>query len=149
MAKLKNVEVIQKLKGIARSNHGMLMPEDVVLAARPTSSVLHSYFTWDNTEAAEKCRLQEARQLINVCVEYIGTENDGKETRVFVSLRDDRKEGGYRTLDVVLTDKSLRESLLDDSLEEMAYFKSKYQSLKELAEVFAAMKSVEKRIRKK
>jgi hypothetical protein len=149
MAKLKNTEVINSLKNVAALNGGILMPEEVVEAARPETSVLHSHFTWDDTEAAKKCRLQEARQLINICVEYIGTENRGRETRVFVSLRDDRSEGGYRPMVKVLANTTLRESLLVDALEEMNYFREKYQGLKELSIVFSAMKSAEKRLKGK
>lgn len=149
MAKLKNTEIINALKALAESNAGLLMPEQVVSAAEPETSILHSYFTWDDTEAAAKCRLQEARQLINICVEYIGTENNGRETKVFVSLRDDREEGGYRPLFRVLTNATLRESLLMDSMEEMNYFREKYKGLKELSLVFTAMRTTEKNITKK
>jgi hypothetical protein len=146
MAKLKNTEVIETLKTLAERNSGILMPEEVVRAAEPENSILHTYFTWDDSEAARKCRLQEARQLINVCVEYIGTENQGHETRVFVSLRDDRQEGGYRPLVTVLKNPTLRDSLLQDSLEEMSYFREKFKGLRELAAVIAAMNTTERRI---
>lgn len=43
---------------------GRLQPEDVVEAARNPNSSMHSYFTWDDTEAAAAFRLQEARALI-------------------------------------------------------------------------------------
>lgn len=142
--KIKNSAVIAELKHIAEENErGVLLPEEVVHAAAPVTSPLHRYFTWDDTAAAQKCRLQEARQLINVCVEYIGGEQEGRETRVFVSLRDERVEGGYRPLVKVLQNPSQRESLIADALEEMGYFRQKYRSLKELAQVFRAMDHVE------
>ncbi len=149
MSKLKNTEVINTLKSLADRNAGVLFPTDVVKAAEPENSILHKFFTWDNSEAAEKCRLQEARQLINICVEYVGSEDHGRETRVFVSLRDDRQEGGYRALISVLKNTTLRESLLMDSLEEMSFFREKYKGLKELSMVFRAMDSTEKKISKK
>jgi hypothetical protein len=146
---LKNKEVIQELKDIAKKNEqGLLMPEEVVESARRTSSPLHSYFDWNDTLAAKEWRLHQARRLINVCVEYLGPEDGGQETRVFVSLREDRAEGGYRPLAKVLKNPSLREILLQDALDEMNYFKSKFKDLKELAGVFEAMAAAEKRLKK-
>lgn len=138
---MKKPEIIKALKQIAARNGGMLMPEEVVKAARPAGSTLHKYFTWDDTDAAAKCRLQEARQLINVCVEYIGGKKE-LESRVFVSLRSDRLEGGYRPLVTVLTNRQMREELLADAIEEMKYFQTKYRGLRELADVFAAMRKL-------
>ncbi len=149
MSKLKNTEVINTLKSLAERNAGILFPTDVVKAAEPENSVLHKFFTWDDSIAAEKCRLQEARQLINCVVEYVGGEDRGHEVRVFVSLRDDRQEGGYRPLVSILKNVTLRESLLMDSLEEMNFFREKFKGLKELSMVFKAMDSTEKKISKK
>lgn len=147
MRKLKNPRVIAELKKIADKHGGILQPSDVVRAARPETSPLHSHFTWDDTSAAEKCRLLEARQLINVVVEYIGGENRGRESRVFVSLRHDRAAaGGYRPMVTVLKNQNMRELLLTDALEEMGYFREKFKALKELAMVFRAMTAVERRV---
>jgi len=44
--------------------HGNLDPATVVDAATPATSPLHDYFTWDDGEAADKWRIDEARQLI-------------------------------------------------------------------------------------
>jgi hypothetical protein len=147
MRKLKNREVIAELKRIADRHGGILQPTDVVRAAHLETSPLHSHFTWDDNEAAEKCRLLEARQLINVVVEHVGGENNGRETHVFVSLKSDRAAaGGYRALIDVLSNTNLRDQLLRDSLESMSFFREKYQQLKELSTVFKAMISVEQRI---
>ena len=43
---------------------GILSPAAVVDAARDPGSPLHRYFTWDDGEAADKCRLTEAGMLI-------------------------------------------------------------------------------------
>ena len=39
-------------------------PDDIVNAARNGDSELHKCFTWDDSEAAEKWRKSEARQLM-------------------------------------------------------------------------------------
>ena len=55
----------ERLEHIAKQNKGKIKPSAVVSDAKDKSSVLHNYFTWDNTEAAEKYRIQQARELIN------------------------------------------------------------------------------------
>ncbi len=47
-----------------RDQDGYLRPESVVAAARDPDSPLHSYFTWDDVDAAHKHRLDQARALI-------------------------------------------------------------------------------------
>lgn len=137
---ISNPKTIAALKRLSRESGGLLMPETVVDAARPASSPLHRYFTWDDTEAARKCRIDEARRLLRVTVEFI---KDGKERtsyRVFCSLSSDREEGGYRATASVMSNAQLREQLLEDAREEMRSFAKKYRALTELAEVFKAMK---------
>ena len=137
--------VTAELRRIAEENEGMLRPGDVVEAARPKNSPLHSRFEWDDSEAANKYRIWQARQLIAVTVEYIGTDKDGKTSRIFVSLTPDRKEdGGYRSIESVMSSKSSREQLLADALEDMERFQKKYSDLRELAEVFDAMRRIRK-----
>lgn len=48
----KSVLIARELKRIAKANHGQLLPEKVVEAARPNNSPLHNRFEWDDTEAA-------------------------------------------------------------------------------------------------
>jgi hypothetical protein len=140
----KNLEVIiVTLKKLASENDGLLMPEDVVDAARPLSSPLHSRFEWDNGKAAEAYRIWQARQLLRVCIETIPQSDNPVE--VFVSLSSDRKEGGYRIQTQVLSDAQMRNQLLADAMAELALFREKYSRLKELASVFKAIRKVSKR----
>jgi hypothetical protein len=148
MRKLKDRAVIETLKKL-EAQKGILLPEDVVAAAKSKRSPLHNYFTWNNDQAAREHRLQQARQLISVTVEFIGSESHGREQRVFVSLRQDRDQGGYRSLISVMRSPNLRDSLLQDVLEEMAFFRNKFQELKELSIVFTAMNVAEKRLKRK
>ncbi len=149
MKKLKNPEVIGELKRLSETRKGILMPEDVVAAAKTESSPLHKYFDWDDDSAAELWRLHQARKLISVVVEYIGTEDNGRECRVFVSLKNDRAaHGGYRAIVDVLKSPRLRDALLLDAVEEMSFFKEKYKSLKELAMVFKVMTKAEQKLLK-
>jgi len=139
--------IVAELLRIAAKHGGVLEPAAVVQAARRKSSPLHSKFEWNNSTAAEAYRLWQARQLISVTVEYIGRGKRGTLQKVFVSLSTDRhRDGpGYRTMTSVVANKTYREQLLEDALADMKRFREKYAQLKELAEVFAAMRKVRKR----
>ena len=59
---------------------GYLDPKEVVEEARSKISPLHRFFTWDNSIAAGKFRLQEADKLIrSVCVIYEEAKETGKK----------------------------------------------------------------------
>jgi hypothetical protein len=137
--------VIEALAAIASQNEGMLKVDDVIEAARPASSPLHSKFTWDDTEAAHKWRQEQARALIRVTVHMLPSNISNEPVRVFVSLTPDRKDdgGGYRSLVSVMSRKDLREQLLADACADMERFQQKYAQLSELTEVCAAMKRAE------
>jgi hypothetical protein len=139
-----NQAVTKELKRIAAAHGGELQPKTVVDAARFKTSVLHHYFDWNDSSAAEKYRLWQARMLIRVLVSYVET-SDGERVpcRVFVSLTPDREDdSGYRITTAVLSDPAQRQQLLADAKAEMKRFMLKYRRLTELAEVFTAMQKV-------
>ena len=137
-----NPTVIAELGRLAAENNGVLEPERVVAAASAEASPLHKYFEWSDSKAAAKYRIQQARELIRVVVQYTGPERDSVPCRVFVSLTSDRREGGYRVMADVLSDEVMRARLLQDALEEMRRFEIKYAKLKELARVIAEIQAV-------
>lgn len=74
LSKERKNAILEELHGLI--SNGRLLPEDVVDAARNPNSVLHNYFTWDDSEAAHQFRLQEARALIKrVKVDLIREDN--------------------------------------------------------------------------
>ena len=138
-------EVIRELKRLAKANDGLLQPEAVVAAARPLTSPLHSRFEWDNSVAGQQYRIWQARQLIRITVEVM--QQTGESMNVFVSLTPDRdrESGGYRVLTDVLSDSQMRQQMLEDAMEELNLFREKYKKLRELSEIFSAIKKVGKR----
>lgn len=142
---MKNQKIIEYLKTLTEQNGGNLLPETVVDAARPKKSPLHNQFVWDDTEAAEKYRLWQARQLISVCVEVV--PNTGEEMPVWVSVSTDRHtRGGYRFLGHVMNEPELRQQTLKDALHDLAVLQAKYKRLRELASVWAAVKKVKRKV---
>ena len=144
--KVKKLAVWQEeMEGIAKRTGGILRPADVEAFARNPKTALHSKFQWDDTVAAHQYRLWQARELIAVVVEIMPQIQ--KSCRVYVSMAEDRQQegGGYRTIVSVLGNRTRREKLLAEALEEFDRWKAKYELLTELAEVFESRAKVRAR----
>ena len=138
---------IEELKAIAEKHDGILRPEDVVKFAENPKTALHAAFDWDNTEAAHKWRIEQARGIIRVCVEIITIKNKDMSVRVFIAPISDRKddgEGGYKLMTDLLRNKSGRREILETALSELETFRKKYNWLTELVRVFAAIEDTRK-----
>ena len=141
---MKRDTVKAELDRIAKANGGRLIPEQIVDAASSPESVLHDRFTWDDSEAAQKYRLWQARMLIRCTVTMVSGSSE--TVRAFVSLTPDRAKdgGGYRSTVAVMRNRGMREQLLADAIAELGVFERKYAVLAELAEVFAAARRLKK-----
>ena len=103
----KTKAVRERLERIRIREKGVLTPDAVVADARNVTSPLHGYFTWDDTEAANQFRLEQARTLIrNIKVEVTTTT-----TRMAAPfyVRDPQRssdEQGYRAIAELKDEKS-------------------------------------------
>ncbi len=133
-----------ELNLLMKQHDGLLTAEAVLEQAEQPSSALHTFFTWDESEAAHKWRLVEARQLITSIKIAQGGE---AQVRRLVSLNVDRKHGGgYRLLEEVLERPDLRQHLLETALAELNAIQRKYQNLQELELVWGAVDVIEEEV---
>jgi len=122
---------------------GAVGPREVVEAARPTSAVLHSYFTWDDTAAAEKYREQQAAHLMRSIV--VVQSQDTKTAlpmRAFVAVAgaavidDAAPEGAaparYITLAEAKRVVSYREEMMRTAMRDLDAYRIRYQLLADL-----------------
>jgi hypothetical protein len=134
--------------------HGVLTPELVVTRGRDPSSPLHAFFEWDDVQASEKFRLVQAGALIRrVKLTLIRASTETKvvtvhTTRAFVAPAGERKsklnpEGGYAPIESVLSDEARRADLVATARRELIAVRRKYESLSELATVWAAIDEIE------
>jgi hypothetical protein len=132
----------EELERLAQKVKGCISPADVLEFAKNKNTALHQCFTWDDSEAANRWRLEEAAYLLRFHVTVLPGSN--KETRCFVSLTTDRGEedGSFRLLSRVMKHSEFRAQLLEDAFGEMRTFRRKYSALTELAKVFEAMDDV-------
>jgi hypothetical protein len=123
---------------------GTADPEDIVEAARPKKNVLHSYFQWEDSKAAQEYRLQQARHLLR---SIVTVKSEGLEItspmRGFVSVRaaaDDAQEdnqdgepvGSYTTLANAVRIVRYREQMLTGALRDLDAYRMRYQLLADL-----------------
>ena len=88
-------EAVQELKDI-ENRAGKLTPEQVVNAAADEASALHACFTWDDSEAAAKWRLDEAREIIrSVRIETVIEERTIRSVAYVHDPGQDQNEAGY------------------------------------------------------
>ena len=148
---LKEQTITDELLLIKDQNNGFVDPVAVVEYARDPKTALHNRFEWDDTEAAERYRIWQARMIIRMELVVIPINEDkGKTVRSFISLVADRRterDKGYRFMVDVLSDADLREQMLDAAHRDMLIFRRKYSQLNELAKVFEAMEQVHSRKR--
>lgn len=119
-----------------------LSPKTLLDASRDANAPLHGEFEWDDSEAAERYREQQAsgiiRNLYIVSTEHTTTES----TRAFVNVHTEAKQGNYHNIRVVLDSEAMREKLFASAKRDMQSFIEKYRTLEILSGVIAEMKLV-------
>lgn len=140
----KRSSIKEELTQIFNEHNGRVPPEAVVEFARDENTALHNEFEWDDDEAAHQFRLEQARRIIRLNIEVIETPNGNVRMPMFVSLVSDRKSGGggYRALTDVMSNAEMRAQLLQQAIDELQRVRRKYESLRELTPVFAALDRV-------
>ena len=109
----------ERLEYITLKNRGRVTPEMVVEEAKLKSSVFHNYFEWNNTEAAEQYRLQQARSLINHIVEVVVIEGKQSKQRSFFSINNGGGNKAYVTIRTAVTKSNYRIQLLNQLISTM------------------------------
>lgn len=120
------------------AKYGELKAEEIVEESRPEDATLHVVFEWDDDKAAELYRREQARAMTRQII-TVQTSPNGEQisTRAFVHVADD-----YKPIDKVLEVKEYKEELMDSAARDMMAFEVKYNSLKELTDVFDAIDAV-------
>ena len=115
-------------------------PEEIVDKARDENTELHKCFEWDDTKAAEKYRVYQARQIVcHLIVKEVDDEPQKQEVRFF--YKTDSQEG-YKPTSYIMRNKDEYHKLLDRALTELKAFQRKYSTLKELDGLFDAINAL-------
>lgn len=114
--------------------HGSVTAQMVLDDSRPDDALLHPCFTWDDFKAAEKCRRQEAKELIGnlVTVHVVEKADEApKEVRIraFSNVSNGKESATYMTTLVAMSDEEKRNTILENARREMQVFIHKWESL--------------------
>lgn len=107
-------------------------PASILEYARNENTELHKCFEWDNTVAAEKYRLQQARNIVCSLV-YQEEKKEPTKLRVFYSST---KTNTYQPTKVLVRNEDSYKELLMQAKSELRAFKNKYKMLTELEDIF-------------
>ncbi|MBQ3337601.1 MAG: hypothetical protein IJG80_09380 [Selenomonadaceae bacterium] len=110
--------------------------------SRDVNAPLHPCFEWNDSIAAEKYRLDQARRIIgSIEVRYIGDKTPPKPIRAFLCVTPSptRQQGEFVGIDVILSKENYRKQVLSNALIELRAFQRKYSTQEELLGVFKAI----------
>lgn len=108
-------------------------PVTILEYARNENTELHKCFEWDNTVAAEKYRLQQARNIVCSLVYQEEKKEEPTKLRVFYSST---KTNTYQPTKVLVRNEDSYKELLMRAKSELRAFKNKYKMLTELEDIF-------------
>ena len=107
-----------------------LHAEDVVAAARDPLSPLHSKFQWDDSKAAHRYRLWQARQIIaSVTIKL----PDGRATRKYINVPVAAARQ-YEPALLVVQDEDKFTAVLNDALRDLREIQRRIEGLRQLVE---------------
>lgn len=110
---------IAAIDRLAEIHGGIISPRDVVDAAKNEASPLHPYFEWDDSVAAEKFRLGQARTLMRIRIDYQDLPNNSTMTIPLYSsawpLRGEGKRSYQKTI-TLLSEEDYTDRLALDCL---------------------------------
>jgi len=142
-------EELERLRQI----EGTIAPEFVVDTARDSESVLHHFFNWDDSAAAEAFRVQQARHLLRsiVVVHAEGIEVKAP-VRAFVAVRQAAEDavedganeatvGSYTSVAAAVRIVRYREQMMRDALRDLDAYRMRYQLLSDLSGWGAAIEA--------
>ena len=125
-------EIVEKIE----KEKGKVTHQDLVDVARPKKSAIHGLFEWDDSKAAEKYRLDQARQILH----NLTIVRENKEPiRAYVNIVKStgiKNIGHYANIQSAMENEQSREVVLANALAELQAFQRKYSELKELARLF-------------
>lgn len=112
-----------------------ITPEEILTKASDEKSELHKCFEWDDTEAARKYRLSQARSII-INLVVMPKSEDVLPERVF---QISRETNTYLPTREILRNDDEYQALLTRAVAELRNTRNRYKTISELEEVFKAI----------
>lgn len=108
----------------------------ILVKARDSNTELHKCFTWDDTEAAEKWRISEARAVVrNLKIIEQKPDKQPEPTTIRVFYKTDN-ESGYKPTKLILKKPDEYKALVERCRSELLSIKQKFNSISEYEEIW-------------
>jgi hypothetical protein len=143
LAGLDPERVVAHLEELREEGGGIVSAAEIVEANRDPGSLLHGYFTWEDSVAAERWRNVEARQLLRAVRYFEGGKDVGRAYEAVRIFADDgSRRRGYMESREVQGDEVLRQQVLKTALRQMVALRRRFGNLAELAGVWESVRGV-------
>lgn len=147
MGKIYNADA-EKVAGEISEIGETATPEQIVEKAEDENTELHKCFEWDDTEAARKYRIVQARDVVrHLYIVKVPTEEPEEAQEPFeikIEKADSfryfshlNSEPGYSQTIHIVKDEDRYKELLDQAKRELKSFRQKYACLKELSAIIS------------
>lgn len=111
-------------------------PQQILEKARDSNTELHKCFTWDDTEAAKKWRISEARAVVrNLKIIEQNPDKQSEPTTIRVFYKTDN-ESGYKPTKLILKKPDEYKALVERCRSELLAIKQKFNSISEYEEIW-------------
>ena len=110
-------------------------PSQILEKAKDEKTELHKCFVWDDTEAANRWRLETARRIVqNIVITRVDRPEDKPQIRYFYKAENG---DGYKPITTIIKRQDSYKALVARAWGELAAFKAKYGALSEFEEICA------------
>ena len=144
-------KVIKEILEVKEKNG--LTAEAIIEQAKKKNNPLHDFFDWDDTKAAHKWRLQQARVLINEVKVVVENKEYYAFENVSIEIEADSEEGTtkkeYFTRSEILNDKEKRAQIVNRAYNYLLYWKEQYQTYTEFEPIVKSIEKVKKSMEEK
>lgn len=128
-------EEIKSLSG--KDGDKPVKPQEIVEYARNNkASELYKCFEWNDSLAAERYRLVQARNVVNSIIYVVETVEEGKEPQKVKVFMQTEYGSGYQPTEVIVKNEDKYQKLLQQAYKDLKVFKERYYMLTELKEIF-------------
>ena len=118
----------EELERIGAKN-GKIEPKAVVDESRPKKAVLHPCFEWNDKKAAERWRVQQARNIIGDIIIIREEVPEAPPVRAFVNVQPLNQRGEFIHVDAASKQPDKWAIVKKNALAEMMQFEQKYAAL--------------------
>lgn len=97
-------DAYREIERIKAKHNGELTAEILLKEARPVNSVLHHCFNWNDSDAAHRYRVNQARELLQNIQVSIVSDGEPRKVRVYEVVRRQEGKGVYKNIETMTSD---------------------------------------------